>query len=249
MRRSIDSFQNQGQVNLNEFEKKVFSQNDEDGITMKLIELIYDDPRNKYYVEFGVENGNECNTRVLRERYGWKGLLMDGSNENDSINLKKEFITKDNVVSLFERYNVPKHFELLCVDIDYNDYYCLAKLLKSYTCDIIIAEYNAHHSPSEDKVVKYEASTMWDGSDYFGASLRALNNLCSKHGYTLVYCDSTGTNSFFVANKYVSKLNIANAGNIDAIYRPTNYGKANRGHPPDGKKRAYITSAEADAIV
>lgn len=53
-------------MDLNEFEKKIFSQNGEDGITMKLVELIYgDDHQNNYYVEFGVESGMECNTRIL----------------------------------------------------------------------------------------------------------------------------------------------------------------------------------------
>lgn len=56
---------------LENFEFKNFSQNGEDGVTMKLIELIYDNNtdnngENKFYVEFGVENGVECNTRILR---------------------------------------------------------------------------------------------------------------------------------------------------------------------------------------
>jgi hypothetical protein len=57
---------------------------------MKLCELIYDygNSHNKFYVEFGVENGFECNTRILREKYNWKGLQMDGGNENKNINLK-----------------------------------------------------------------------------------------------------------------------------------------------------------------
>ena len=39
------------------YEKRIFSQNGEDGITMKLLELIYDgDNNDKYYVEFGVES-------------------------------------------------------------------------------------------------------------------------------------------------------------------------------------------------
>lgn len=60
--------------------KKIFSQNGEDGITMKLLELIYcGDNVNKFYVEFGVEDGRECNTRILMETYKWNGLQMDGA--------------------------------------------------------------------------------------------------------------------------------------------------------------------------
>ena len=124
------------------FEQKVYSQNGEDGITMKLIDLIYDgNNENKFYVEFGVENGSECNTRILREKYNWNGLQMDGNSENDSINLRKEFITKENIVSLFNKYNVPQNINVLSVDIDFNDFYCLKQILDNYTCDIIICEY------------------------------------------------------------------------------------------------------------
>jgi len=82
-------------MDLKFFEKKIFSQNGEDGITMKLFEMIYDgNNTSKFYVEFGVENGMECNTRILREYYNWQGLQMDGSNENDKFNLRKEFKQK-----------------------------------------------------------------------------------------------------------------------------------------------------------
>ena len=144
-------------MDLSLFEKKVFSQNGEDGITMKLLELIYDgDNHNKFYVEFGVESGKECNTRILREKYKWKGLQMDGSNEDNSINLKNEFITKENVVELFKKYDVPHNINLLSVDIDYNDFYCLKEILANYKCDIIICEYNATHLANEDKIIIYD---------------------------------------------------------------------------------------------
>ena len=113
----------------------------------------------KYWFNYkfsqALKNGNECNTRILRELYKWNGLLMDGSYTNESINLKKEFITKENIVDLFIKYNVPKHINLLSVDIDFNDFYCLKEILKHYKVDIIICEYNSSHLPNEDKIIIY----------------------------------------------------------------------------------------------
>ena len=64
-------------IDLSLFESKIYSQNGEDGATIKLLETIYDGNNdNKYYVEFGVENGIECNTRILRERYNWHGYVI-----------------------------------------------------------------------------------------------------------------------------------------------------------------------------
>ena len=190
--------QNSNIIDLSQFENKIYSQNGEDGITMKLVELIYgNDNINKYYVEFGVEDGNECNTRILREQYKWNGLLMDGSHENNDINLKKEFIYKDNVIELFKKYNVPTHINLLCVDTDYNDFYLLNEIFKKYTCDIIICEYNASLLPTEDKIIIYEKNSMWNGTNYFGASLLSLKQLGEKSmtgfmllGLTLDYIES-----------------------------------------------------------
>lgn len=216
-------------------EQKIFSQNGEDGITLYLKDKLFnDDSKNYFYVEFGVEDGSECNTRILRDLPNWSGLLMDGSNEDESINLKKEFITKENICSLLEKYNVPKHINILSIDIDYNDFYVLHEIIKKYTCDVIICEYNGSHKPNEDKVVIYSADTMWDGSNYFGASLLALKNLCNKFGYDLFKCDNMGVNAFFVKSEY---------GFDKGFYMPAIYG--NGGHPEDNLKRQFITSSEA----
>jgi hypothetical protein len=236
-------------MDLEQYENKFFSQNGEDGITMKLIELLYDNNHlNKYYVEFGVENGTECNTRLLRDMYDWKGLQMDGSNENDTINLRKEFITKENVVTLFKKYNVPPLINVLSVDIDYNDFYCLNEILQHYTCDIIICEYNATHLSTEDKVIIYDKNGGWDGSNYFGASLLALEQLGRLYNYTLIYCDKKGVNCFFVRTSLVEEkqLDFKNVDDITKLYRKAGYGNGpNGGHRTDPYNRAYITFAEA----
>lgn len=44
---------------------------------------------NKTYVEIGTEDGQQCNTRLLREQYKWTGLLLDAGYEDVNINLQK----------------------------------------------------------------------------------------------------------------------------------------------------------------
>ena len=184
-------------MNLNLHEKKVYSQNGEDG----LIEYIFDKIGIKYYycVEFGVESGAECNTRYFIEKYKSDFLHMDSSFESDII--KKELITSENIESLFAKYNVPKYFDLLSIDIDFNDYY-VWKAIENYYPTVVIIEYNAHIPPDESKVVKYGPYRTWDGTDYFGASLLALKNLGDKKGYRLIACDNNGVNAFFVCRDY-----------------------------------------------
>lgn len=235
-------------MDLSHFEKKIFSQNGEDGISMKLIELIYDNPQSKYFVEFGVYDGKECNTRLLREKYNWKGLQMDGGHEDISINLRKEFITKENIVELLLKYNVPQNINLLSVDIDFNDFYCLHEILKKYTCDIIICEYNATHLPTEDKIIRYDKNGRWNNTNYFGASLLSLYKLARKYNYSLIYCNKNGVNCFFMRDDIIKSKNIVinNINNIEKIYRNPAYGNGPRGgHYIDKLNRTYISFEDA----
>lgn len=226
----------------NTHEKKVFSQNGEDGI----IEWIFDTigTTNKFYVEFGVENGTECNTKYLREKKGWTGLMMDGGNENKQINLQREFIYADNICQLFAKYNVPREFDLLSTDIDYNDFYVLYEIMKGgYRPRAICSEYNAFLGATDDKIVIYDPNMMWDRTQYFGASISAFAKLLDKFEYTIVAGTSIGVNIFFVRNDVLKNCvsQFKDAGNVGAIYRPLH----SKYHKPDHHNRAFISSEEA----
>ena len=58
-------------------------------------------------------------------------LLMDGDNENPEINLKKVMFWPDNIVQLFEKYEVRREFDLLSVDMDSYDWWILEKILEA----------------------------------------------------------------------------------------------------------------------
>ena len=233
------------QIDLSQHERKIFSQNGEDGVIEKIFEVIK--TTNKYYVEFGVENANECNTRNLRENCGWTGLLMDGGYENKEIGLYQEFITAENINELFRKYNVPQEFDLLSIDIDYNDFYIWKSLDEIYQPRVVIIEYNASHLPTEDKVVKYDPNAVWDETNYFGASIRALYNLGKRKGYSLIYANNQGVNLFFVKSSILSQIehSFKDTNNIFSIYNSPKYGSdISGGHRKDDKNREYVTSKE-----
>ncbi|CAD5946236.1 tetratricopeptide repeat protein [Planktothrix agardhii] len=233
------------QIDLSQQERKVFSQNGEDGVIKKIFEVIK--TTNKYYVEFGVENANECNTRNLRENCGWSGLLMDGGYEKKEIGLYQEFITAENINELFQKYKVPQEFDLLSIDIDYNDFYVWKSLDEIYQPRVVIIEYNASHLPTEDKVVKYDPNAVWDTTNYFGASIRALYNLGKIKGYSLIYANNQGVNLFFVKSSILSQIEhfFKDTNNIFLIYNSPKYGSdISGGHRKDDKNREYITSEE-----
>ena len=65
---------------LKEAEFKVFSQWGDDGIIQYLINKI--PIKNQTFVEFGVEDYTESNTRFLLMNNNWSGLIIDGSYSN-----------------------------------------------------------------------------------------------------------------------------------------------------------------------
>jgi len=210
--------------NLFACEKKIYSQNGEDGVIEAIFAAI--GVTNKYVVEFGCGDGLECNSANLMNQ-GWSGLHMDGfcQSQNPLIKIQKEFINADNIQFLFLKYQVPEHFDLLSIDIDGNDFWVWKQILQRPR--VVISEYNANLPPHLSRTIFYDPNFMWKGTDYFGASLLALKKLGELKGYTLVYCENTGANAFFIANEALPGDFVPRP--IEEIYRPPNYlGKGKR---------------------
>jgi hypothetical protein len=225
---------------LERYEQRFTSQNGEDGILAALYARI--GTTNRHFVEFGVEDGGECCSRHLRERRGWTGLLMDGGEHARPVGpVHREFITAENVTALFAKYGVPAEFDLLSIDIDGNDYW-VWQALSGYSPRVVVIEYNAAIPPSESRTVPYDPAFRWDGGDYFGASLLALERLGRRKGYTLVGCDSRGINAFFVRNDCLGDHFATRS--VAELYRPPRFGARVHGrrigHPPRAG-RAWIT--------
>jgi len=220
---------------LSKYEKKVFSQNGEDGIIEEIFNRI--GVTNKYFVEFGVQNGKECNTRNLCQNYGWKGLQMD-CNDYKSNNIKQEFINAENINKIFKKYKVPRKFDLLSIDIDYN-YFWVWKSLKDYYPRVVIIEYNASISPKLSKVVKYNPQfNQKQKTDYFGASLLAMTKLANSKGYKLLGCDGNGVNAFYIQSKLIK--NNFKIKSVEEAYRKPRYGRNKGGHPKSKKQMIHI---------
>ena len=218
---------------INEYEKKISSQRGQDGIIEAIFNTI--GTTNKFFVEFGVHSG-EGNTLYLKKLKGWNGLWMDGRGDGEII--KKEFITKDNINDLFNKYEVPNEFDLLVIDIDGNDYYVWDAIEKNPR--VVDVEYNSHIPPNENKIIEYDPNFRWDGQDYYGASLLAFANLGIKKGYTLIGCDSTGTDSFFVRNDLIKDNFIVH--DINELFRPPTFrgGHGQIGHIKSNRKMINI---------
>ncbi len=220
-------------ADLNRYEYRIFSQNGEDGILHAIFSKI--GLTNRYFVEFGVQEASECNTRLLRKK-GWDGLWMDaGVSRNPAV--RQEFITAENINGLFAKYAVPETFDLLSIDIDGNDYW-VWKSIAGYRPRVVVIEYNSSIPPNESAVVEYDSKAVWDGTNYHGAGIKALADLGAQKGYTLVACDSRGINAFFVQRDLADRH--FNPRPIEELYRPPGFGELrgglHTGHPAAGRR-------------
>lgn len=200
-------------------EFRVFSQWGEDGIIQYLINNV--DIKKKIFVEFGVEDYLESNTRFLLTNNQWSGLVIDGDKENINI-LKRDpiywaanikaldcFITKENINKLLIDNGIVDEIGILSVDIDGNDYW----VLKEIDCiepAIIICEYNSHFGPTAEVTIPYKEDFYRDidhySKIYYGASISALNKVAESKSYSLVASNSVGNNVFFVRNDLLGAL-------------------------------------------
>ena len=83
---------------LAEAEFSIFSQWGDDGIIQWLLRHI--DFPNHTFIEFGVEDYRESNTRFLMMNNNWSGLVMDGSKRNINRIIKSEYFWKYDLKAL-----------------------------------------------------------------------------------------------------------------------------------------------------
>lgn len=185
------------------FEQRYASQNGEDGVAESIFDCF--GPIDKYYVEFGAEMGTQvCNSRYFREKHGFTGLLMDGGFDVPSINLHREMIFEENLRALLKKYNVPRRFDFLSIDVDANTFWLLRELLLDYRPRLIVTEINAIFLPFQSYTTLYNPYHYHTGC-YFGASVAAFSALGRSFNYTPIYLESTGTNLFMIDSELLDE--------------------------------------------
>ena len=201
---------------INKYEYKITSQNNEDGIIDYIFSKI---PNNKYFIEIGF-GYYEFNSLNLIKK-GWRGKLIDIDIEESTalrcllekyypksqvkvINTK---VTKENINKLILKEELNKEIDFFSLDIDSNDYWIL-KSMDLSNVNVLCCEYN-HWLGNNDKLtVPYDENFKFIDNGIWGASLLALNNLLDSKGFSLIAVESSGTNAFFINNKLAKNFEI-----------------------------------------
>jgi hypothetical protein len=196
-----------GELALAPASAQVYSQNGEDGIIAEIFRRIATSDR--YFVEFGIENGLQNNTRWLLET-GWRGVWIDANPEaiaqvrevfasfieSGQLNTAHAVLSAENINDVLDDAGVPERFDFLSADIDQNTSHVWRAIARRSRVACI--EYNASVPASAQAEAPYDPTLTWDGTNWFGASLKALELIGREKGLSLVGCDLFGVNAFFV---------------------------------------------------
>ncbi|HEV8462060.1 MAG TPA: hypothetical protein VGQ38_15275 [Gaiellaceae bacterium] len=192
-------------------EFQCFSQFGEDGIIQFLVQRV--PIEHEVFVEFGVADYRESNTRFLLVHDNWRGLIMDGADTmhdflrstglawQHEIDARTAFIDRDNINDLIRTAGIVGDIGLLSIDLDGNDYWVL-DAIEVVTPRVLIAEYNSVFGSEAAVTVPYNPAFVrgekhWSWL-YWGASLAALTRLAGEKSYALVGGNRAGNNAFYV---------------------------------------------------
>jgi hypothetical protein len=240
---------------LADAELRVFSQFGDDGILQYLIRLL--DVQTTSFVEFGVENYTEANTRFLLINNNWRGLILDANEgymdsvRRDSIYWRHDltavaaFIDRDNINGLIGDNGFRGDLGILSIDIDGNDYWVWERINVANPT-IVIAEYNSVFGGNRAVTIPYDPSFYRTSAHYsnlfWGCSLKALCVLAARKGYAFVGCNSAGNNAYFVRQDRLGPLRslTAEQGYVESRFRES--------RDVDGKLTFLAGAARKQAI-
>lgn len=200
---------------IRDAEFKVFSQFGDDGIVQYLIHATHIRSSEETFIEFGVEDYTESNTRFLLMNDNWTGLVIDSSPANihriqqgslywrHDLTAVSAFVETDNVNRLFLENGFSGEVGILSIDIDGNDYW-VWKAVEVVNPVIVIAEYNSAFGNKHAVTIPYfpgfNRTRAHYSNLYWGCSLKALVLLGEQKGYTFVGSNNAGNNAYFVRN-------------------------------------------------
>lgn len=223
---------------------KIYSQCDEDGIIAYIFSHIGEGKR--IFVEIGCGDGLENNTHALALA-GWRGAWIDADPKKikfikNSIKSNSRLIIIRARISELNACNIinpvlnhlgTSEIDFLSLDIDSKDLYVMQALIAMIKPRVICVEYNAKFPPPLEISVKI-TNKIWNGDDYQGASLCCFVKLLKEAGYTLLTCNLSGVNAFFVRTTDATKFP---SFTPEQLYQPARYDliRISSGHQPSLK--------------
>jgi len=193
---------------INDFEYRITSQNNEDGIINHIFDKLKIDKLN--FIEIGFDYYQNNSIAILKKSN--KGLFVDSDQKKviilkkilrlfypkTKVNVQNALVDIDNINQIKEQnFNDQEEIDFLSIDVDGIDYYLFKEI--NFKPKLICIEYNFWFGKDLNCALPYEKNySLPSLSNYVGASLKALTELANSKGYHLIALDSACINAFFI---------------------------------------------------
>ena len=207
--------------NISDLDYKIFSQNGEDGIIDYLLYSL--DITSPKFIEIGIGDYEESNTRYLFETTNSQGLIIDCIKNlktkvmkntklwRGDLKIIENFIDSENIIKILKENSFYEKIDLFSIDIDGTDYWVLKQIPNNFS-KIIIVEYNSNFGHEFEVTVpnikKFNRTKYHYSNLCFGTSLKAVINLLEKKNYTFIGTNISKMNAFFISNSELNKINL-----------------------------------------
>ena len=247
---------------LEDFEYKFYSQNGEDGIIDFIVKKL--NLRKPTFVEIGVGDYSEANTRFLYETYYSKGLIIDNIENfkekvlknislwRGNLNVLEKNISPENINETLNT-NVDFDIDIFSIDIDGLDYWVLDQI-KAKISKVIILEYNSIFGHEKELVVpnlkNFDRTKAHYSNLYYGGSLKSYVSLMAKKGYYLLGVNRLRNNAFFINDdfskkKYFENIDIMSlADSTNSNFSESRDEKGNLNYLKDDEKLKVISNCD-----
>lgn len=234
---------------LTRYNRRMYSQHGEDGIIAEIFSRVGTGRRR--FFEIGVGDGTQNTTRFLLEQ-GWTGTWVEGSEElaeaasrfmhefvkDGRLKIVRSFITAENADEILNEAGVESHLDYISIDIDYNTPHVWKALKRKSR--VACLEYNCTMPPNTDMTVPYDPDGVWDGTAWYGGSLKAFENIGRTKGMALVGSDLVGVNAYFV-DLQEAKGKFREPFDSATHYEPPRYYEYGHQHLPPANPRRWQT--------
>ena len=186
---------------------RIASQNQEDGLTLALLQEAGVTQARFVEIGSGLSGGNSA---FLARECGWTGLMVDGASPTRMEQVGRRFptaraihawVTRDNINDLIAAHGFGGEVDLFSLDLDGNDYW-IWEAMTACSPRVVILEYNSMFGPDRAVTIPYDAdfNRHRHHTMYYGASLAALTHVAAVKGYRLVAVEPAGINAYFLRN-------------------------------------------------
>lgn len=173
-------------MNLSDHRKRIYSQFGEEGVVLKLLEMIGE--KNRHCVEIGAGDSLHCsNTRHLCET-GWRGLMIEADIDKGSIARKHapegvtvltRAVAPGQLDTIIRNQDFPETYDFLSLDVDGDEWWHFKDM--ELAPRIVCVEIN----PSFD----FRTQFVQQPGAMLGCSMLAMYLLAKQKHYTPVFYD------------------------------------------------------------